>query len=123
MKELDTSKACRRNPNNQNRSTVNHINKDEQSLDVRQKPSDQMQSECEYTTSYLIENKKTLVNNLRPTAKVYYMHNTDTEHIRPLWVSKTQKAQVYHTDCEVDRGAGCNILPAHVHNNYSVRND
>ena len=36
-----------------------------------------------------------------------------TEHIRPLWVAQSRGSQVLQTDCEVDTGAGCNILPAH----------
>ena len=32
-------------------------------------------------------------------------------HIRPLWLSEGPEAQVFKIDCEVDTGAGCNILP------------
>ena len=41
------------------------------------------------------------------------MCNTDTGHIRPLWIAQSQRSQVYQTDCEVDTGAGCNVLSAH----------
>ena len=38
---------------------------------------------------------------------------TDTEHIRPLWVAQSRGSQVFQTECEVDTGAGYNILPTH----------
>ena len=66
---------------------VNHIQKDEQFIDSRQQPLDQIQSECEYAPPYLAENKWAPVNNLRPTTKIHCMHHSDTEHIRLLWVS------------------------------------
>ena len=43
----------------------------------------------------------------------HYLHNKDTEHIRPLWVAQSQGSQILQTDCEVNTGAGCNILPTH----------
>ena len=104
-------KACRRNPNNRNKSMVNHIQKDKQFVDSRQQPLDQIQSECVYTHPYLTGNKRAPVNYLRPTTKIHYMCHSDTEHIRLLWVSQAQKSWVYPTECEVDTGAGCNILP------------
>ena len=93
---------------------VNHIQKHGQFVDSRQQPLDQIQSECEYAHPYLTENKRAPVNNLRPTTKIHYMCHSDTEHIRLLWVSQAQKSRVYQTECEVDMGAGCNILPVHV---------
>ena len=33
------------------------------------------------------------------------------EHIRPLWVSQHQNSPIHQIDCEVDTGAGCNVLP------------
>ena len=49
---------------------------------------------------------------LKTTTRVHHIYNRDTEHIRPLWVAQSQESQVSQTDCEVDTGAGCNILPA-----------
>ena len=34
-------------------------------------------------------------------------------HIRPLWVAQSQESHVSQTDCEVNTGVGCNILPIH----------
>ena len=49
----------------------------------------------------------------KTTAKVHYMHNKDTDHIRPLWVTQSQGPQILQTDCEVDTGVSYNILPTH----------
>ena len=45
----------------------------------------------------------------------------DTEHIRPLWVSQSRGPPVSQTNCEVDTGAGCNILPVHKANSIWSR--
>ena len=98
---------CRQNPDNRSSKTeVNHIDTEEQSPDYTQ---------SEYTTPYYLTNDqaKASVKCLKTTAKVHHMHNRDTEHIRPLWVAQSQGSQVSQTDCEVDTGAGCNILPTH----------
>ena len=99
---------CRQNPDNQysDKTEVKHIDTEEQSPDYTQ---------SEYTTPYYLTNDqvKASVKCLKTTAKVHYMHNRDTEHIRPLWVAQSQGSQVSQTDCEVDTGAGCNILPTH----------
>ena len=67
-----------------------------------------------YNLYYLTNDQaKALVKWHKTTARVHHMYNKDTEHIRPLWVAQSQGSQVSQTDCEVDTGAGCNILPAH----------
>ena len=102
------SKMCRLNPENQDngKTEVKHIDTEEQSSDYAQ---------SEYTTPYYLTNDKVKasVKCLKTTAKVHCIHNKDTEHIRPLWVAQSQGSQVLQTDCEVDIGAGCNILPTH----------
>ena len=102
----DFSNVCRRNPDNCNKTEVNHTDMEEQSPDYTQSG---------YTTPYYITNDqaKASIKCLKTTAKLHHMHNTDTEHIRPLCVAQCQGSQVYQTDCEVDTGAGCNVLPAH----------
>ena len=98
------SKMCKENLENQDsdKTEVKHIDIEEQSPDYA------------HTTPYLTNDQvKASVKCLKTTAKVHYMHNKDTEHIRPLWVAQSQGFQILHTDCEVDTGAGCNILPTH----------
>ena len=41
------------------------------------------------------------------------MKKRDNEHIRPLWVAQSENSKIHQTDCEVNTGAGCNILPVH----------
>ena len=107
--DLDTSqKMCKQNPEIQDsdKTEVKHIELEEQSSDYAQ---------SEYTTPYYLTNDQATasVKCLKTTGKVHYMHNKDTEHIRPLWVAQSQGSQILQTDCEVNTGAGCNILPTH----------
>ena len=103
---LDTSQKCRRNPNNHNKTEDNHVDSEEQSPEY---------SQSEYTTPYYMtsDQAKASIKCLKTTAKIHHMCNTDTEHIRPLWVPQSQGSQVHQTDCKVNTGAGCNLLPAH----------
>ena len=54
-------------------------------------------AQSEYTTPYFITNNqaKASIKCLKTTAKIHHMHNTDTKHIRPLWVAQSQGSQVY----------------------------
>ena len=76
---------CNQNPENQDsdKTEVKHIDIEEQSPDYTQ---------SEYTMPYYLTNDqaKASVKCLKTTAKVHYMHNRDTEHIRPLWVAQSQ---------------------------------
>ena len=56
---------------------------------------------------------KASVKCLKTTTKLMYMKHRDNEHIRPLWVAQSEDSKIYQTDCEVNTGAGCNILPVH----------
>ena len=112
------SKMCRHNPDYQNheKTVIKHINTEEQ-------PADYIQSE--YTTPYYVTNEqaKATIKCLKTTTKVHHIQDKDTEHIRPLWVAQSKGSQILQTDCEVNTGAGCNILPAHKAHRYSARND
>ena len=99
---------CRHNTDYQNheKTAIKHINTEEP-------PADYTQSE--YTTPYYITNEqaKAAVKCLKTTARVHHIQDKDTEHIRPLWVAQSKGSQILQTGCEVETGAGCNILPAH----------
>ena len=43
---------------------------------------------------------------------LHHIQDKDTQHIRPLSVAQSRGSQAFQTDCEVNTGAGCNILPA-----------
>ena len=113
------SKACRRNPN-QNKSMVNHIQKDNQFVDSRQQPLDQIQNECEYALPYLTENKRAPVNNLRSTTKIHYMCHLDPEHIRLLWVSKPKKAKFTKLNMNLTWKQAATSCQSTSHNSYSA---
>ena len=102
------SKVCRQRLDYQQseKTAVKHI-------DMEEQPPDYFQSE--YTTPYFITNEqaKAPIKCLKTTAKIHHIKDRDTEHIRPLWVSQSRNSQIIQTDCEIDTGAGCNILPAH----------
>ena len=102
------SKVCRQRLNYQQseKTAVKYIDTEEQ-------PPDYFQSE--YTTPHFITNEqaKAPIKCLETTAKIHHIKDRDTEHIRPLWVSQSRNSQILQTDCEIDTGAGCNILPAH----------
>ena len=72
-------------------------------------------SQSKYTTLLYTTNDqaKTSVKCLKTTTKLHYMKNRDNEHIRPLWIAQSENTQIHQTDCKVDTGAGCNILPVH----------
>ena len=73
----------RQEPENQqsDKTEVKHINTEEEFQDYIQ---------SEYTTPFYVTNEevKTSVKCLKTT--VHYMHNKDTEHIRPLWVAVSE---------------------------------
>ena len=79
----------------------------------QEKPPDYFQSE--YTIRYYVTNEqaKVPIKCLKTTTRVHHIQGKDTEHIRPLWVAQSQGSQILQTDCKVDTGAGCNILPLH----------
>ena len=100
--------VCRQSSDykNNDKTTVNHTETEEQATDY---------SQSEYTTPYYLtdEQEKASVNCLKTTARVHHIKNKDTDHIRLLWVAQSQGTQILQTDCEVNTGAGCNIIPAH----------
>ena len=97
---------CRTYPM-QDKNEVKHIDTNEE---------EKLQPEhCEqdYTTPFFLrkDGTQTTINTLKTTAKVHYIHNKVTEHIRPLWISQSPNSNIAKTECEVDMGAGCNIIP------------
>ena len=90
----------------------NHDKTAKKHIDIKEQAADYTQSE--YTTPYVTnEQAKAAIKCLKTTAKIHHIQDKDTKHIRPIWVAQSQGSQILQTDCEVDTGAGCNILPAH----------
>ena len=44
------------------------------------------------------------------TAEVCQLSERNSEHIRPAWISKSKDSPIQQIDCEVDTGAGCNVI-------------
>ena len=85
-----------------------------QSNTLKQKNS--LQTTSKVSTPPLLhtnEQVKAPIKCLKTTTRVHHIQGKDTEHIRPLWVAQSQGFQILQTDCKVDTGAGCNILPVH----------
>ena len=77
--------------------------------------------EQDYTTPFFLrkeEGIKSTVKSLKTTTKVHYIHK-DTEHVRPLWLLQSPNSNIAKTECEVDTGAGCNIMPLHKAQHFS----
>ena len=88
------------------KTEVKHIDMEEESQDCPQ---------SEYTSPFYVTNDqaKASVKCLKTTTKLHYMRNKDNEHIRPPWVAQSRNSKIHQTDCEVNTGADCNILPVH----------
>ena len=91
---------CRQGLEN-DKTDVKHIDTEEEDC-----------SQSEYTT-LTNDQAKASVKSLKTTTKVHHMKHNDNENIRPLWVAQSKDSKIHQTDCEVDTGAGCNILPVH----------
>lgn len=51
------------------------------------------------------------VNKLSVTQPVYQMKShVNGEQMRPMWISQHQNSEITETVCEVDTGAGCNVM-------------
>ena len=44
------------------------------------------------------------------TIEVCRLSERNYEHIRPAWISKLKDSEIKQIDCEVNTGAGCNVI-------------
>ena len=44
------------------------------------------------------------------TVEVCQLSERKSEHIRPAWISRSKDSPIEQIDCEVDTGAGCNVI-------------
>ena len=42
--------------------------------------------------------------------EVCQLSERNSEHIRPAWISRSKDSPIEQIDCEVDTGAGCNVI-------------
>ena len=41
------------------------------------------------------------------------------KHIKPLWLSAASEGPIHPVECEIDTGAGCNVMPLYVYKSLS----
>ena len=103
-------KVCR-----SKRSSVKHIQSQDypDSLSSPPMSSPPMSTPPDYTSVYLQSGSehKAPCHMLKTVPVSRLQSPTPEEHIRPLWVSQSRNSTVHEIDCEVDTGAGCNVLP------------
>ena len=99
---------CRTYPM-QDQNDVKHIDTNEE-----ENPQSE-HCEQDYTTPFFLRKEEGIKSTVKSliTTKVHYIHNKDAEHIRPLWLLQSPNSDIAKTECEVDTGAGCNIMPLH----------
>ena len=49
------------------------------------------------------------------TIHVKSIDGSSSKHIKPLWLSAAKGGTVHQVDCEIDSGAGCNVMPLYLH--------
>ncbi|CAH3178310.1 unnamed protein product [Porites lobata] len=49
------------------------------------------------------------------TFHVKSINETSSKHIKPLWLSTASGGPIYQVECEIDTGAGCNVMPLYLH--------
>ena len=43
------------------------------------------------------------------------INDTSSKHIKPLWLSTASGGPIYEVECEIDTGAGCNVMPLYLY--------
>ena len=97
---------CRQNTES-DKTEVKHMDTEAESQDCPQ---------SEYTTPLLWHKwpNKSICKMPQDYHQTQIIKYRDNEHIRPpLGSTVLRTLKIHQTDCEVDTGAGCNILPAH----------
>ena len=56
------------------------------------------------------------------TFHVKSINDTSSKHIKPLWISTASGGPIYQVKCEIDTGAGCNVMPLYLHNSIFEEN-
>ena len=59
------------------------------------------------------ENQHTMFHHIE-TFHVKSVNDTSSKHIKPLWLSIANREPIYEVECEIDTGAGCNVMPLYL---------
>ena len=49
------------------------------------------------------------------TYHVKSINDTSSKHIKPLWLSAASDGPIHQVECEIDTGAGCNVMPLYMY--------
>jgi len=49
------------------------------------------------------------------TYHVKSITDTSSKHIKPLWLSTASEGPIHQVECEIDTGAGCNVMPLYMY--------
>ena len=49
------------------------------------------------------------------TYHVKSINDTSSKHIKPLWLSAASEGPIHQVECEIDTGAGCNVMPLYMY--------
>ena len=70
---------------------------------------------ADYSTLYFHSaTEETNVHVLQIVSVAKLTNQEQGEHIRPLYYSNSLNSTPHQITCEVDTGAGCNVMPLHV---------
>ena len=67
-----------------------------------------------YTTPYFMSRKElpqVNCNSLQTIQVSRLGTNEKGEQIRPAWIAESQNSEMHQMNVEIDRGAGCNVMP------------
>ena len=62
----------------------------------------------------LQDNQYTMFQHIQ-SFHVKSINDTSSKHIKPLWLSTASGGPIYQVECEIDTGAGCNVMPLYLH--------
>ena len=62
----------------------------------------------------LQDNQYTMFHHIQ-SFHVKSINDTSSKHIKPLWLSRASGGPIYQVVCEIDTGAGRNVMPLYLH--------
>ena len=79
--------------------------------------NDTGQSSAYYTSLELPEqhwNQPALFHHIQ-SYHIKSINDTSSKHIKPLWLSVAHGGPIHQVECEIDSGAGCNVMPLYMY--------
>ena len=60
------------------------------------------------------DNQHTMFHHVQ-SFHVKSINDTSSKHIKPLRLSTASGRPIYQVECDIDTGAGCNVMPLYLH--------